>query len=265
MADKQQDEQARLLQEKRELLKLKQGIVEDSDIIEVDKPQEVIELHGMAKVENFFYHYKWYVIVIALVSLFVGYMIYDTVTKEKYDLYVLAVSTTNASGIYVKSFDLEEALEQYCPDFDGNGYVHVAVNAINLSTENGVSQYTDADSYKFSSEVITGDAQLYLADEGILDVIAEMANDEELQYFIDISDKYPDAQLHDGVGLQLNSTNFIEAARWQSCPDMVGIYVRGYYADSTGNTEEAKIQRERAQVVLDNIANGNIVNPPEED
>ena len=265
MANNKESEQERLLREKRELLKLKQGLVEDSDIIEVDKPQEIPELHGWKKVENFLYHYKVPLIVGVVASLFIGYMIFDTVTKEKNDLYVLAISTTNASGIYVKQFDIEEALEQYCPDFDGNGYVHVGVNFINISTENGVNQYTDADNYKFSSEVITGDSQLYLTDEGIVKVIAEMANDDELQYFLDLSEEYPDAALYDGMGLQLNTTGFVHAARWQSCPDMVGLYVRGEYKDMTGNTENAKIQRERALEVFNNIATGNVVNPPAED
>lgn len=266
MANRNEDEQERLLREKRELLKLKQGLVEESDIIEVDKPQEQIELHGWKKVENFLYHYKWYLIVGIFAALFIGYITIDTITKEKNDLYVLAVSTTNASGIYAKQFDIEEALEQYCPDFDGNGYVHVGVNFINLSTEYGVNEYTDADNYKFSSEVITGDSQLYLTDQGIVKIIAEMANNDELQYFIDLSDKYPDTALYEGVGLQLNTApGFKDSARWQSCPDIVGLYVRGEYKDMTGNTEEAKIQRERALEVLNNIATGNIVNPPEED
>ncbi len=265
MANNKESEQERLLREKRELLKLKQGLVEDSDIIEVDKHEEIPELHGWKKIENFFYHYKVPLIVGVVASLFIGYMIFDTVTKEKNDLYVLAISTTNKSGIYVKQFDIEEALEQYCPDFDGNGYVHVGVNFINISTENGVNQYTDADNYKFSSEVITGDSQLFLTDEGIVEIIAEMANNDDLQFFLDLSEKYPDAPLYDGVGYQLNTTDFTEAARWESCPDMVGLYVRGEYKDMTGNTENAKLQRERALEVLNNIATGNIVNPPAED
>ena len=110
MANNKESEQERLLREKRELLKLKQGLVEDSDIIEVDKHEEIPELHGWKKIENFFYHYKVPLIVGVVASLFIGYMIFDTVTKEKNDLYVLAISTTNKSGIYVKQFDIEEAL-----------------------------------------------------------------------------------------------------------------------------------------------------------
>lgn len=265
MANNKESEQERLLREKRELLKLKQGIVEDSDIIEVDKPQEIPELHGWKKVENFFYHNKWYVIVGVLAALVIGYMTYDTLTQEKEDLYVIAVSTTNASGIYVKQFDIEEAIERYCPDFDGNGYVHVGVNFINLSTENGANQFTDSDSFKFSAEVITGDGQLFLSDEGIVAKIAEMANDDEIQFFMDFSEKYPDAALYENVGLQLNTTGFNEFARWESCPDIVGLYVRGEYKDMTGNDEDAKLRRERALEVYHNIATGNVVNPPADD
>ena len=105
MATRKDDEQE-LLRQKRELLKLKQGIIEDSDVIEVDKPQELPELHGWKKVENFFYHNKWYVIVGLLAVIFIGYITFDTLSKEKNDLYVLAISTQNASGIYAKQMDI---------------------------------------------------------------------------------------------------------------------------------------------------------------
>lgn len=259
------DEEQKALQEKREILKLKQGIidVEDSEIIEEHSREPYEELHGVKKVENFFYHYKVPFIVITLAALAIGYMIFETVTREREDLYVLAISTTNESGIYAKQFDIEKALEQYCPDFDGNGYVHVAVNCINLSKEVGVSQYADSENYKFTSELFTGDGQLYLTDEGIMPLINEVANNE-VDFFIDFTDSYPDATLYEGRGLQLNTTTFTEAARWTSCPDMVGIYIRNEFVDMTGNTEDAKIQRERAKEVFNNIATGNIVNPAKE-
>lgn len=54
---------------------------------------------------------------------------------------MLAVSdTSKAPGLYQKVNDIELALEKYCPDFDGNGYVHVAVYSIDL-TKSGNMQY----------------------------------------------------------------------------------------------------------------------------
>ncbi len=259
MATNKDDEQE-LLRQKRELLKLKQGIIEESDIIEIDEPQDIPELHGWKKVENFFYHNKWYVIVGALAALFIGYITFDTLSKEKNDLYVLAISTQNASGIYAKQVDIEHALERYCPDFDGNGYVHVGVNFINLSYENGVTEYSDSEHYKFDAEIFTGDSQLYLTDSGITAIINEMA-DGEIEYFMNMTEKYPDAVLIDDSGLQLNQTGFIDEARWTSCPDIVGVYVRDVFANMTGNDEDAQEQRRRALEVYDNIVNNNVVNP----
>ncbi len=257
MSKKSDAEQERLLREKRELLKLKQGLIEESDVVEdYQISHDYKELHGVEKAENFWYHYKWHVIVITLVVIFVGFMVYQTATREKRDLYVLAISTTSESGIYLKSAEIEKVLERYCPDFDGNGYVHVGVNFINRAS----SVITDSDNYKFTAELYTGDSQLYLADSGIIDVITEIA-DGEIEFFVDFSEQYPDNNFCNGDGIQLNSTGFAEEARWQSCPDINGLFVRDEFDNITGDREDADEQRRRALIVVDNIINGNIVNP----
>ena len=249
--------------ERRELLKMKQGIIEESEMIPQDGYAETPKLKGWAAVSNFFYHYKWFVLVGLFIAFFLAVTLVQIFTREKEDLYVLAISTTNKSGIYVKQVDIENALELYCPDFDGNGYVHVGVNVINLSKENGMNDYYDSEHYKFHSEIITGDSQLYVADEGINDILANIA-DGEIQFFADISAEYPELVLADGEGIQLNKTGFAEQARWQSCPDINGLYIRGEFENMVGNGEDAKEQRRRAQIVLKNIAEGNIVNPAED-
>lgn len=254
------DEEQRRIQEYKELLKLKQGIIEESEIIPEDGYAEIPKLHGWKRVENFLYHNKWFVIIGVFAALVIGYMIYQTATKEREDLYVLAISTTNKSGIYTKQTDIEKALEKYCPDFDGNGYVHVGVNYMNLSTENGVSEITDADRYKFMAEIMTGDSQLFLSDTGIVDEI-NAAAEKEIQFFMDFSEEYPEAALFEGAGLQLNTTEWKTDARWETCPDIVMLFVRDEYENMTGNSEEAQKQRERAKIVYQNILEGNVVNP----
>lgn len=264
MANKKLEEEQRRLMEKRELLKLRQGLVEESEIIEEAEPKEKPKLKGWKKVENFFYHYKWHVVGISFAVLLLGFMTLQTILREKNDLYVLVISTNNDTGLYAKSDDIEKALERYCPDFDNNGYVHVGVNFINLTPQAGYSQYYDAENMKFTSEIATGDSQMYLGDTGVADLMYEMGNGK-VQYFRLLSEQYPDATLYDGQGLQVNTTEFSELARWSKCPDEVCIYVRGEYENMTANSEEAKEQRRRANEVLDNIINGNIINPaPEE-
>lgn len=249
--------------ERRELLKLKQGIIEESEIIPQDGYAEIPKQTGWAAVSNFLYHYKWFILAGVFFAFFLGICIWQMVGREKEDLYVLVVSTTNQSGIYLKQDDIEEALERYCPDFDGNGYVHVGVNYMNISTENGMSELSDAAKYKFDSEIITGDSQMYLTDSGILETLANIGSGE-IEFFADFSEEYPDAVLYEGVGLQLNTTDFIDYARWQSCPDIVGLYVRAEFENMIGNSEDSQEQRRRALVVFQNIVEGNVVNPAAE-
>lgn len=198
------EEQQRQQREKAELLKLRQGLIDESDEIPEDEPPKFEKPTGAKAVENFFYHYKWRLIGIIFTVALLTFMIIQTVTREKKDLYVLAISTTGSSGIYAKTHDIEVALERYCPDFDGNGKVHVGVNFIDLSTEGGYSEYTDAQNEKFSAELFSGDSQLYLTDEGIITLInriaasgeteeaaAEEADGQIIQFFTDFSGEYP--------------------------------------------------------------------------
>lgn len=67
--------------------------------------------------------------------------------------------------------------------------------------------------------------------------------------------------LYDGCGLQLNTTGFVDEARWKSCPDTVGLYLRDTFENMMGNNEKTAEQRERARIVYENIINGNVVNP----
>lgn len=254
------DEELRKQQEYRELLKLRQGIIEESEMIPEDVPPEIPELHGWKKVENFFYHNKWLIIIVTFAVFIVGFMTIQAATRPKEDIYVLAISTQNASGIYYKTDDIERALEKYCPDFDGNGYVHVGLNVMDLSMENGYNELTEANRTKFITQILSGESQMFITDVGILDEIYEAANGE-IQFFRDFTEEYPDAEFYEGVGLQLNTTGWIDEARWASCPDILGLYVRDEYTDMTGKSIGSEEQRRRALIIIDNIINGNIVNP----
>lgn len=271
------EEQQRRQREKTELLKLKQGISEEEEqpepeIRSYEKPK------GFKAVENFIYHNKWY-LGIALFAVFVVTVLtVQMLTREKQDLYVLVIANNSSSGLYAKADEIEVALEKYCPDFDGNGYVHVAVNYIDLMNRGVMTQYADAQQSKFSAELFTGDSQLYVSDRGIIGLINDFAarhdpsapteeataETEEallIEFFTDMTEQYPDSVFYQGCGLQLNTTGFAELARWSGCPDSVGLYLRDEFENMTGNSKNAKEQRERAKIVYDNIIKGNVVNP----
>lgn len=253
------DDEERLLRERRELLKLKQGIIEESNIIPQDEPEEKPKLTGAKAVENFFYHYKWYVILTVFFAAVFGVMIVQAVTKERADLNVAVISTTADSGIYPKLDEIERTLERYCPDFDDNGYVHVRVNYIDLNEASGNIEYIDANRQKFQSiELFGGESQMWLCDYGVIEELNDVY--EKIDFFVDFSEEYPEADLLDKEGLVLASTDFTEYARWSTCPDNVAVYVRDAFENMTGNGKQAREQRERALTVYRNLVEGNIVN-----
>ena len=274
------EEQQRQQREKAELLKLRQGIIEESEEIPEDEPPKYEKPKGWKAVENFFYHYKWRLIGSIFAVALISFMVVQTVTRQKNALYVLVIANSSSDGFYAKTADIEVALERYCPDFDGNGYVHVGVNYIDLSSRGGMSEYSDAQLDKFSAELFTGDSQLFLSDRQIINLInsytdtsdnvAEEITEESAtaevpmhsEFFRDLSEEFPDAVLYQNVGVQLNSTGFTDQAKWKSCPDTIGLYLRNeFQTDMTGNGDRAKEQRRRAEIVLDNIVNNNVVNP----
>ena len=99
--------------EKRELLKLKQGLIEESEIIQEQK-REYAELHGWKKVQNCFYHYKWHVVVAVFFIAVISFLVYDLVKKEQGDMRVLVVTkeSTTAKQVNYKTKNFELAFEK---------------------------------------------------------------------------------------------------------------------------------------------------------
>lgn len=262
---KKEDERQRIArQEYVELLKMKQGLIEESELIPETGYVEIPELHGWAKLKNYVYHNKVYILLGCFLGALLVFMTVQMITRKKNDLYVLVISTSAESELAWRTSDLEEALAMYCPDFDDNGYVKVGINFIDMSFTNGAADYNSAQSMKFSSEVYTGDSQLFIGDEGFWRQLYEADGLEE-ELFEDLSEYFPADELFNGVGLHLNTTELHRQARWDTCSDTVNIYLRREYPSAAGSRKNAGEQRERARIVFRNIVEGNVVNPPEDE
>lgn len=263
---KKEEERARKAREDYvELLKMKQGLIEESELIPETGYTEIPELHGWAKFANFVYHNKVFILIGVFFAVIATVLTVQLVTRKVYDLYVLVISTSGSSELVWRYDDLEEALTMYCPDFDNNGYVKVGVNFIDLSDINGTTEYSAAQTMKFSSEMYMGESQLYIGDEGFWKYLYGSDDALDVQIFEDLSEYFPKDEIYQNVGLHINSTDLNTDARWDTCPDSINFFLRREFDMSTGNKKHADEQRERARIVLKNIIDGNIVNPPAED
>ena len=238
--------------DKRELLKLKQGLIDESETIhEEEKPK--YELHGFKKVENFFYHYKWHVIASVFFIAVAVFLLTSLFQKKQGDMRVLVVTKDAqiASEIMFKTEELRQALELYCPDYDDNGYIYVDVYNIDLS-ENPDPQYSLAQVTKSTSEIMYGEAQMFIVDTAG----AEAITDGNLSQFIDLSELYPDTPYIDKQFLHIKDTAFASDAQYfAACPDDLYIAVRRA-SESDPKSFRSVPAMKKALEVVDNIING---------
>lgn len=247
--------------DKRELLKLKQGLIEESETIkEVSHEKNIdYEVKGFGKkLANFFYHYKWHVIVIVFFAALAFFLVYSTLTRVKGDIRILAFASNSdtTSSLYFKTEDISIAFEQYAYDYDENGYVHVDVFYMNMS-KNQDSNYYIANQTKLYSEVSLGTAQIYMGDrEQLLNVLGEQ---DESKGYVDLSALYPDCPyIVDNYYYQVKGSPFAEAAMYmESCPEDLYIAIRSLEFDSyAGSNESTDENHAHAMEVFDHIVNG---------
>ena len=155
------EEQRRARQEFLELKKMQHGEMEAPP-----KPSEVavVPKTRKEKWENFLFHYKWHLIVTAVLIAILAVTVTQCATKKKYDLEVVLFSRHLIMD--EQSEKIAEYLSKYAEDINGDGEINV--NVINCSFEqNGGSvQHRNTMMTKLQA-LITGDesAILFITDE----------------------------------------------------------------------------------------------------
>ena len=250
--------------DKRELLKLKQGLIEESDIIPVDEngygDKGKYEVKGAKnKLVNFLYLYKLHIIVVFFVVFILVFMIFSAASVEKEDLRVLMISSDQemCDSFLYKAKDYESAFEMYTPNFDENGYIHVNNFSINLSEgQDPNSLYVN--NTKLFSEINLGIAHIFIGDKEQLNELATDENGKMTDSYEDLSLLYPnDSHIVDKYYYQIKGTPFAEAAMYGDCPDNIYIVLRKKNTNGAGDKNEENYNK--AAEVLDNIVNDNKV------
>ena len=189
----------KIQQDRIELMRLKQGIITESDTIYEEK-EEKPKMSFWKKLGNFLYHSKWWLgITVFIVGVFV-FLIVDYVTKVRPDMIVLLI--TDDTEMQNHRQQLEEYLEQFTDDENGDGKVHVDIYPIPVSDNIDDMDYFTGNSTKLSAEFQMGEAVMVITDAKANEYI--MA-DETLT---DLSEKYTGHENIRGNGYYLRHTDF---------------------------------------------------------
>ena len=190
----------RLEQDRLELLKLKTGVITESETIHEEEPQEIHETF-FQKIGSFLYLNKWWLGIGAVLTVIAVFLIADFVTKPRPDMVVLVIGDNQAIG---EESHLQSYLESLTPDNNGNGKVQVSVYYIPY-TGNERADFVNSVSTKLSAELQSADSVILLGNKHIDEVITEK------DVLTDLSELYPeDSHVEKKYRYMLAGTGFAE-------------------------------------------------------
>lgn len=244
-AAERKEYEKRLLEEKKELLKLKNGDIDQSEIIH-EEHEEKIKLTGMAWVKNFWWHNKIIIILAVFFIAVFGYITYDTVSRKKPDMQVIL---TCNNGILNRKDELADLFEQYCGDINGDGEVYVQIIEAPIATS--ADDYTTSTKYQavIQSNLQTDDVIFFVNDAAILEDESGVAD-----AFVDMTEYYPDTSVVDEQGLKLEGSYVQKKLKWES-GFADGMYITMRAPTKTLKDSKAEMQEnfDEAKEVMDKL------------
>ena len=189
----------RLEKERLELLKLKSGVIEESEIIREDSHEE-IEQTFWQKVGSFFYLNKWWLGMGTVFAVIAVFLISDLIAKPRPDMVVLLIGNNQALG---EASQLKEYLEEFTPDNNNNGKILTSVYYIPY-TGSAKADFANSVTTKLSAELQSAESVIIIGNNKI----GEVVTPEET--FTDLSELYPDNEHVEKYYFMLKDTGFAE-------------------------------------------------------
>ena len=242
----------KLRQDRLELLKLKQGIIEEIPQEEkIEKQYTVWE-----KIGNFFYHNKLYVILGTAIAALAIFLIYDLVTTVRPDVAVMIIAE-DGNFDYV-SGNMAQLLERYCEDYNGDGKISVRVTYLPVNYTGDVMH--ESDTVKLMGEFQGEDSIVVIAD---MESCELFGIDEGV--LADLSEIYPGDENVNSLGYMLSGTSFAEDSGYSAMADNLFIGFRKPQSGAGLNEEKFQRNFDGAIEMWTNYLNGNEVNPSDTD
>lgn len=225
-----------------EMKKVKQGQIEAPYVdLEAEK---IVPKTAKEKRKNFWYHYKWVTIVTVVALIFVTYLMVDLLTKPKYDLTVLGISTYQ----YGINKDAQaKTFEGFASDYDGNGEINVMVNSIEMfDTTNSSATYNpqlvQAASVKMIGALQSFEGFIFVLDQYSYDRIITNGDGSKAEgVFLDLSQYTAQNSAFQGDKLYLKGTRLAETWGLKEVPDDLFLCLRDY---SSYQKPKEKIQKQ---------------------
>lgn len=204
------DYEKQLESEKIELVKLKTGVIDESDIIK-EETSAPIKLSKGEWIKNFWWHHKFIIMGIILAVAVVSYITYDTVSRVKPDIKI--IMTVN-NGLVNRTEEVADYFEKFCPDINGDGEVKVQILSVPLP--DNTDDYVQIQQYQevYLANMQTGEIIFILTDDKTdTDIYSENDSDNLLA---DVSPDFKDNKFVTNKGLSLRGDYIEKVFKYQT-------------------------------------------------
>ena len=132
------------------------------------RPREMPDMTPQQRRDNWWRYHWLHVLVVVLAVITVAGVAWERLTREHYDCSVALVTRYAATAEEIAS--IQGALERICPDFNGDGEVHVAINAIQIdytstALDDAAIQVMTTNVDKLNSDFYTRQSGIFLLDD----------------------------------------------------------------------------------------------------
>ena len=247
--------EAKLRQERLELLKLKQGVIAEEEIAYEKEPEKHYTI--WQRIGNFFYHNKIYIIFGTLLAALAAFLIYDYVSTVRPDAVVMIIASDGEFNFITE--DISSLLGQYCADNNGDGKISVRVSYLPAApSEDSVSMYyQQADQTKLLAEFQGTEAIMVMGDYEACEVLGITEG-----VLADLSGYFPDDENVTELGYMLSGTDFAKDIGYEGLADNIFLGFRQPKKGGFG-TSEKDFQKnfDNAIELWRNYLSGNVADP----
>lgn len=206
------------------------------------------------KAENFWYYYKWRILVPLFILVFFAFAIINQVlTHVNYDYKIMLVTndfvpdTFGAGGVNELD-NLKSALKLYGRDLNGDGKVNIEILFVS-SKQNSVDNFIGART-KLMTAVQLGEVMLFISDQVMYDELCKLGVPEPVET--------PEGE---AKGFNWKDSELRRTAGLERYPDDLYFTVR-VISENIKNVKGIEEKQEQALELLNNIMNNLIVTTP---
>lgn len=232
----------RLHLEQVELMRLKQGVISEPELVVQEEKIKRIYT-PKEKISNYFYHNKLYIILVSFIVVILFFLVHDIVTTVRPDANILIICSNYE--LSQKTEEVEALFGEYATDRNGDGKVYASVMYIPIddaTAEN--AQVYQANTTKLIGEIQSNDSVIIIGNKETIDSM-ELAD-----YLVDLKERYPDKTNVNELGVLLSDTDFAEKLGVTKIDENMVICVQQINDDAK---EKIKINHENALSILDNL------------